>query len=113
MIQIEDRAGFGGKVGIAGKNPASMLPGAKGIGTEPAPQGSSTDLCDEALSNHMLPDLLNGKARQRKPEAVREFTGKRLNLDDETGGKSGLYARREAPPQGQAYERERISSATC
>src|ERR1051325_10518518 len=113
MIQIEDRAGFGGKVGIAGKNPASMLPGAKGIGTEPAPQGSSTDLRDEALSNHMLPDLLNGKARQRKPEAVREFTGKRLNLDDETGGKSGLYARREAPPQGQAYERERISSAIC
>ena len=113
MIQIEDGAGFGGKVGIAGKDPASMLPRAKGIATEPAPQGRSTDLCDEALSNHMLPDFLNGKARQRKPEAVREFTGKRLNLDDEAGGKSGLYARREAAPPGQAYGRERIAFATC
>jgi hypothetical protein len=38
----------------------------------------------------VLPDLLDGKARQRKSEAVRGFAGKRLNLDDEAGGKSGL-----------------------
>jgi len=113
MIEIEDGAGFGGKVGIAGKDPASMLPRPKGIATEPAPQRSPADLRDETLRNHVLPDFLNGEARQRKPEAVREFTGKRLNLDDEAGGKSGLYARREAPPQGQACGRERISSATC
>jgi hypothetical protein len=61
----------------------------------------------------MLPDLFDREAGQRKPEAVREFTGKRLNLDDETGGESGLYARREAAPQGQACERARIASATC
>ena len=29
---------------------------------------------------------------------MRKFAGKRLNLDDETGGKSGPYARREAEP---------------
>jgi hypothetical protein len=90
MVQIEDRAGLGGKIGITRKDPASMLPRSKGIATEPTPQRSSTDLCDEALRNHVLPDLLNGKAGQRKSEAVREFTGKRLNLDDETGGKAGF-----------------------
>ena len=37
---------------------------------------------------------------------MREFTGERLNLDDEAGGKSGLYARPEAAPQGQAVGRE-------
>ena len=42
-----------------------------------------------------------------EPEAVREFTGKRLNLDYETWGKGGLYARREAG------EREKTASATC
>jgi len=113
MVQIEDRAGLGGKIGITGKDPASMLPRAKGIATEPAPQSSSTDLGDKAPSNHVLPDLLNGKPGQRKSEAVREFTGQRLNLDDETGGKSGLYARREAAPQGQACAQEKISSAIC
>ena len=30
-----------------------------------------------------------------------KFAGKRLNLDDEAGGKSGLYARREVEPPGR------------
>ena len=38
---------------------------------------------------------------ERKPEAVRKFASKRLNLDDEAGGKSGLYARPEAVLPGQ------------
>ena len=90
-----------------------MLPRAKSIATEPTPQRSSTDLCDETLSNHLLPDFLNGKAGQWKSEAVREFTGKRFNLDDETGGKSGLYARREAEPPGQAVGTGQTACATC
>jgi hypothetical protein len=40
-----------------------------------------------------------------EPEGVRKLAGKRLNLDDETGGKSGPYARLEAAPQGQAIAR--------
>ena len=113
MVQIENRTSLGDKIGIAWKYPASMLPGPKGIATEPAPQGSSADLCDEALRNDVLTDLLNGKAGQRKSEAVREFTGKRLNLDDETGGKSGLCARRGVGPQGQASGPGKIACATC
>jgi hypothetical protein len=113
MVQIEDGTGFGGEIGVPWKDPASMLPRAKGVAAEPAPQCGAADLGDEALRNHVLPDLLNRKAGQRKSEAVREFTGKRFNLNDETGGKSGLYARREAAPQGRAYGRERIACATC
>jgi hypothetical protein len=113
MVQIEDRTSLGGKIGIAREDPASMLPRAKGIVTEPSPQGRSTDLSDETPGNHVLADLLDGKSGQRKSQTVREFTGKRLNLDDETGGKSGLYARREAGPPGQADVRERNASATC
>jgi hypothetical protein len=40
-----------------------MLPRAQGIATEPTPQSGSADLCDQALRNHVLPDLLNRKAR--------------------------------------------------
>ena len=113
MVQIKNRTGLGVKIGITRKDPASMLPRAKSVATEPAPQCRSTDLCDETLSNHVLADFLKGKAGQGKSEAVREFTGKSLNLDDETGGKSGPYARREAAPRDQACEREKIVSATC
>lgn len=44
---------------------------------------------------------------------MREFAGKSLNLDDEAGGKSGLYARREAEPPSRAVETAQIVCATC
>ena len=113
VVEIEDGAGFGRKVGIAREDPASMLPGAEGIAAEPAPQGGAADLGDETLRNHVLPDLVDRETGQRKPEAVREFTGKGLNLDDEAGGKSGLYARLEAAPPGQAVGQGQIACATC
>jgi len=37
LVKIEDGSGFSDKVRIAGKDPASMFPGAKGIAAEPAP----------------------------------------------------------------------------
>ena len=113
VVEIEDGAGFGRKVGIAREDPASMLPGAEGIAAEPAPQGGAADLGDETLRNHVLPDLVDRETGQRKPEAVREFTGKGLNLDDEARGKSGLYARLEAAPPGQAVGQGQIACATC
>jgi len=113
VVEIENGAGFGRKVGIAREDPASMLPGAEGIAAEPAPQGGAADLGDETLRNHVPPDLVDRETGQRKPEAVRKFTGKRLNLDDEAGGKSGLYARLEAAPPGQAVWQGQIACATC
>jgi hypothetical protein len=101
LIEIEDGTGIGGKVGITREDPASMLPRAESVSAEPTPQRSAADFRDEALRNHVLSDLLDRKARQRKPEAVRKLASKRLNLDDEAGGKSGLYARPEAELSGQ------------
>ena len=113
MVEIEDGAGFGRKVGIAREDPASMWPGPKGIPAEPAPQGGAADLGDETLRNHVLADLVDRETGQGKPKAVGEFTGKRLNLDDETGGKSGLYARLGAVPPGPAVGPGQIAYATC
>jgi len=39
-----------------------MLPGAESVGAEPTPQGGAADFRDEALRNHVLPDLLDGEA---------------------------------------------------
>ena len=113
FVQIEDRTGFVGKVGIAREDPASMLPGAKGIAAEPAPQRSAADLGNQALRNYVLADLLDREAGQRKSEAVRKLAGQCFNLHDEAGGKSGPYARLEAEPPGRAFGREQIAYATC
>jgi len=61
----------------------------------------------------MLTDLLDRKAGQRKSQAARKLTSKCLNLNDETGGKSGLYARLVAAPQGPAVAQGRNASASC
>ena len=113
LVKIEDGSGFAGKVRIAREDPASMLPGAKGIAAEPAPQSSAADLSDQALRNNVLPDLLDREPGQWEPEGVRKLAGECLNLNDETGGKSGPYARLEAAPQGQAIGQGRIAYATC
>ena len=44
---------------------------------------------------------------------MREFTGKRLNLDDEAGGKSGLYARPEVELPDRGVEKAQTVYATC
>ena len=90
-----------------------MLPGTKGIIAEPPPQCGTADLGDQTLRNHMLSDLLDRETGQRKSEVMGKLAGQGLNLNDESGGKSGLYARLEAAPQGQAVGPERIACATC
>ena len=113
VVEIEDGAGLGRKVGIAGEDPASMSPRPEGIPTEPTPQGGTADFSDQALRNDVLPDLLDLETGQRKSECVGKLAGEGLNLNDEAGGKSGLSARLEAAPQGPACGRGRIASATC
>ena len=102
LVKIEDGSGFAGKVRIAGEDPASIFPGAKGIVAEPAPQSSATDLSNQTLRNNVLADFLNREPGQWEAEAMRKLAGECLNLNDETGGKSGPYARLEAAPQGLA-----------
>ena len=113
LVKIENGSGFAGEVRISGKDPASMFPGAKGIAAEPAPQSSAADLSDQALRNNVLADFLDGEPGQWEPEGMRKLASECLNLNDETGGKSGPYARLEAAPQDQAIEQRRIAYATC
>jgi len=112
LIEVEDATGLCSKVWIARENPTAMLPRAKGIAGEPAPQRSTADLGCQTLNNHLLPDLRDRESGQGKPEAMRKFASECLNLNDETGGKSEPFARRAAAPQGQGVEKARISCAT-
>ena len=62
LVEVEDGTGVGRKVGITRENPASMLPWAERVCTEPTPQGGAADFLDEALRDHVLPDLFDGEA---------------------------------------------------
>jgi hypothetical protein len=42
---------------IAGKDPTTVLPGTQGIGAQPAPECSTTDLGDYALGGYFPLDI--------------------------------------------------------
>lgn len=110
-VEIEDGTGFSGEVGIAREDPASMLPGTKGIGAEPPPQCRAADLRNQTLGNHVLTDLFHREPGQGEAEPMRKFAGERFNLNDQAGGKSGPFARAEVAPPDQAIESDRIAFA--
>src|ERR1700726_2436457 len=101
------------KFGSRGKIQLRCFHGTRASLPEPAPQSSAADLSDQALRNNVLADFLDREPGQWEPEGMRKFAGECLNLNDETGGKSGPYARLEAAPQGQAIGQRRIAYATC
>jgi len=113
LIQVEDDTRLDSKLRIAGENPTSMSPRTEGIPAEPAPQCSAADLGHQTLSEDVLADLRDRKSRQGETEVMRKLAGEGLNLNDETGGKSGPSARPEAAPPGPGAGPDRTACAIC
>ena len=107
-VEIQNASGFASEIRIPRKDPTSMLPGTNGIGAEPTPECGAADLGDYALA-----DIGQGQPRERQPEAMRQFTGERLYLYDDVGGKRGQDGRLEVVLQGPADEPVQIVCATC
>jgi len=112
-IEIEDAPGLASEIRIAGKNPTPMLPGTKGVGTEPTPQGRATDLGDDPLGHHLLADIGEREPRQRQPAAMGKFTCEGFYLHHDAGGKRTRDARPEAAPRGPGTGPVQIVCATC
>ena len=113
LVEIQDGAGFLDEARVAWKDPGAMTPRAERVATEPSPDGGAADLGDQTLCQHFLADVLHRKPGQRQSQAVWQLTGEGLDLDDETGGKSGLSARLGVAPRGPGGGPERNASATC
>lgn len=112
-IEIEDAPGFAREIGIAWKDPAAVLPRAKGIGTQPTPEGCAADLGNYALSHCLLANVGQGQARQRQPQTMGKLTGESFYLHDDAGGKRGRDARPEVVPRDPVDEPAQIACATC
>ena len=83
------------KSGSRGKIQLRCCQGQKGIGIQPAPQGSAADLSYQALGHHLLLDIGDGESRERKFQTMRKPTGEGLYLNDDAGGE-----RAGRPPRG-------------
>ena len=112
-VEIEDAPGFASEIRIAWKDPTTVLPRTKGIGTQPTPECRAADLGNDALSHCLLPNIGQRQARQRQPQAMGKLTGESFSLHDDAGGKRGRDARPEVVPRGPVDEPEQIACATC
>jgi hypothetical protein len=86
-----------------------MLPGTKGVGTEPTPQCRATDLGDDPLSDPLLADISEREARARQPVAVGKFTCEGFYLHRDVGGEEsgrpprGCSSRAREPGQCKSF----------
>src|SRR5580692_1680826 len=113
FIEVQDAPRLGCEIWIAGKDPTAMLPRPKGVGIQPAPQGSAADLSHQALCHHLLLDIGDGESRERESQTMRKLTGESLYLNDDAGGKRGRDGRPEVAPPSRAVALRQIVCATC
>jgi hypothetical protein len=86
FIEVQDASRLGREIWVAGKDPTAMLPRPKGVGIQPAPQGSAADLSHQALRHHLLLDIGDGESREGESQTMRKLTGEGLYLNDDAGG---------------------------
>src|SRR5262249_19882116 len=113
FVEVEHTAGLGGKVWIAGKNPASVSPGTNRVAAEPAPQRGAADLSHDPFGHDLPLDLGKREPRQGQTQSMREFAGEGLNVDDDAGGKSGPVPRLAVARRGQESRVRRNVFAIC
>ena len=86
LVEIEQTGGLGEKVRIAGKQPATMLPGPDGVLMEPAPDGGPADGGHQARLTELSGQIVVAPARERKALTGRQLAGQGLNLNDNLWG---------------------------
>ncbi len=90
VVQVEDAASPVGKIGVAGEDPATVLPSADGVLVEPAPDGAAADRGDEAAGAGFAPEVAHAPAGEGKAAVDGELAGEGTHLDDDLrAGKPG------------------------
>lgn len=86
LVEIKQAAGLGEKVRIAGKQPATMLPGPDGILMEPAPDGRPADGSYQSRLTDLSGQIVVAPAREGNALAGRQLAGQGLNLNNDLWG---------------------------
>lgn len=80
-------SGFDGKLGIARKDPAAVLPRSDGVRMQPAPAGTVADGRAPSPLSRLLCHLGHTESRQRQAKRRRQFTRQRLDPHHHVWGK--------------------------
>src|SRR5256712_14072974 len=111
-VQVEDSSSLFLESGIAGEQPAAMVPGSNGVLAQPPPEGGFADRRHEPALNRLPLDLGDAQPREWKAKLSGQLAGEGFNGGDHAGGKSGRGAPRGGGPRGpRGSPRERRFAA--
>src|SRR5947208_11117876 len=105
------RPAFAAKSGSRGK--IHVLPGPDCVGMQPSPNGAIADRGYKSRLADLGSQLAHTPARQRNVVRGRQFTGKRLNLNDQFWGEKPGVARGDRVLQAPRGALRRTVFATC
>jgi hypothetical protein len=87
-VEVEDAGRLGTEVGVAGEDPAPMLPRLDRIRTQPAPDGGARDRGDDARLDGGAGQVGTLPTSQRRVRLRQQFAGQRLDSDHDVRGKT-------------------------
>ena len=93
LVEVEHLEGFSLEVRVARENPTAVLPGTDRVLVEPTPDGSATDLGDDAALGDFTDQILSAESGQRQSCRGWQFTGQCLDLHDDFWGEKQAGAR--------------------
>jgi hypothetical protein len=112
LVEVEDRAGLGGEVGVAREDPRAIAPRPDRVLAQPAPDRRARDLCDDPALDRLARDLSARPARERDAVLAGQLARQRLDLGDLRRGKKTSGARAAAAPPGRPPLPRRTACAT-
>ena len=93
LVQIENRTGLREEVWVARKDPASVLPRPDGVGVQPPPDRAVANGSDQSRATYVVPELGDAPPGKGDTKLARQFTGERLDLNDDLWGEKPGAAR--------------------
>ncbi len=113
FVEIQDAGGLFGEVGVAGEDPAAVVPGAQRSRVEPAPEGGAADVGDQTSTQDLAANLGDGEAGERQAGLGGQLTSEGFDGDDELRRKTSTAGRPGAAPRDQPGGRGRSVCASC
>jgi hypothetical protein len=87
FVQVENATGFDGKGGVSREDPASVIPGADGVGVEPSPNRASGNRGNQTGVADLPSKIRRVPVRQRNAVSGRQLARQGFNLNDQFWGK--------------------------
>ena len=113
FIKIQDPSGLQSEIRIAREDPCAVLPRSDRVSMQPSPNGAVADTGNQPRLAHFVSQFTNTPTGERNVMYGGQFTGERLNLNDQFWGEKPGDAPADRAPRVLRAVLQRTVFATC